>query len=300
VSAVDTIDSTAEDIGQELVPSPPPASLFRTDDPVEVIEKATAVANALKRVIESKQLFKRIGNRDHVLVEGWATLGSMLGVTGIVRWSRRIDPPVEYMVDVKHYSGPSGQRVVSKVETYKVEGYDWEARVEAVTADGRVIGAAEALCSRREPTWSKRDDYALRSMAQTRAMSKALRGPLGFVVTLAGYSSTPAEEVPEDNLRQTASRAAASRSTASRVTAPPAARTERMATAKQRGLINGRAAAAGLTSIALANIMLSAAGQDPREFASQEEAGEWLKRQLDRLPARLVNAVLEGIAEAAS
>jgi hypothetical protein len=33
-------------------------------------------------------------------------------------------------------------------------------------------------------------------MAQTRAVSKALRGPLGFVVTLAGYEATPAEEMP--------------------------------------------------------------------------------------------------------
>ena len=32
-------------------------------------------------------------------------------------------------------------------------------------------------------------------MAQTRAQSKALRQPLGFVVSLAGYETTPAEEV---------------------------------------------------------------------------------------------------------
>jgi hypothetical protein len=35
-------------------------------------------------------------------------------------------------------------------------------------------------------------------MAQTRATSKALRQPLGFVMTLAGYSATPAEEMPRD------------------------------------------------------------------------------------------------------
>jgi hypothetical protein len=74
----------------------------------------------------------------------------------------------------------------------------WEARVEARTLAGQVVGAAEAECLRTEKTWSSRDDYALRSMAQTRAVSKALRGPLGFVVTLAGYEATPAEEMPAE------------------------------------------------------------------------------------------------------
>jgi hypothetical protein len=33
-------------------------------------------------------------------------------------------------------------------------------------------------------------------MAQTRATSKALRAPLGWIVTLAGYEATPSEEIP--------------------------------------------------------------------------------------------------------
>jgi hypothetical protein len=33
-------------------------------------------------------------------------------------------------------------------------------------------------------------------MAQTRATSKALRVPLGFIVTLAGYEATPEAEIP--------------------------------------------------------------------------------------------------------
>ena len=46
-----------------------------------------------------------------------------------------------------------------------------------------------------EKTWAGRDDYALRSMAQTRATSKAMRQPLGFIITLAGFDATPAEEM---------------------------------------------------------------------------------------------------------
>jgi hypothetical protein len=128
------------------------------------------------------------------------------------------------------------------------------------------------------------------------------RARIDVVLAVTGASALFTQDL-DDQVEQgqqstgTATKSTPASKSASRVTAPPAARTERMATAKQRGLINGRAAAAGLTSIALANIMLSAAGQEPREFASQEEAGEWLKRQLDRLPGRLVNAVLEGIAQ---
>lgn len=156
------------DNGHELIPRPErPTTLFRTDDPVQVLEKATAVADALKRVLTDQNLVKRISGKDHVLVEGWTTLGSMLGVVPVVAWTKPLP-----------------------------DDAGWEARVEARTLDGRVVGAAEAECLRSENRWKNADDYARRSMAQTRATSKALRGPLGFVVTLAGFSATPAEEMP--------------------------------------------------------------------------------------------------------
>jgi hypothetical protein len=157
--------------GTDIVPvevSASPALLFRATEPTAVIDQATKVANALADVIRKQVLFKHIGNKDHVLVEAWTLCGSMLGVFPICVWSR----PVEY-------GGVQG----------------WEARVEARTMQGQVIGAAEAACMRDEENWSSRADYALRSMAQTRATSKALRLPLGFVMTLAGFDATPYEEM---------------------------------------------------------------------------------------------------------
>ncbi len=156
-----------EDPGTDIITAPAPTTLFRTNDPVEVLEHASRVAQALKDVIDRQGLVTRIQGREHVRVEGWTTLGSMLVVVPVVEWTRRTED-------------------------------GWEARVEARTLDCRVVGAAEASCSKQERTWKSRDDYALRSMAQTRATSKALRGPLGFVVTLAGYEATPAEEMPAD------------------------------------------------------------------------------------------------------
>lgn len=147
---------------QELAP----AGLFKTDDPVEVVERATRVADSLKDVISQRELYTMIQGKPHVRVEGWQLVGAMLGVTAVC------------------------------VETVEVEG-GWKATVEARTADGRVIGSASALCTKNEKRgpWKSADDYARLSMAQTRATSKALKGPLGFVISLAGYQTTPAEEM---------------------------------------------------------------------------------------------------------
>lgn len=180
----------SEEPRQEMVKAsevvPAPTTLFHTDNPREVMKRATDVANTLAEAVRSimdadgkPKLISIISGREHVRVEGWTLLGSMLGVFPVPVWTRKLANP---------------------------EG--WEARVEARTLAGHTIGAAEAQCTRDEKMWGfnptnrygksleARDDFALRSMAQTRATSKALRLPLGFVMTLAGFDPTPAEEMP--------------------------------------------------------------------------------------------------------
>jgi hypothetical protein len=154
-----------EVVGREVatVDAPPPA-LFGTTDPDEVVAKATRTATALAGVVRQRQLYSDIGGKEYVRCEGWTLLGSMLGVFPVEDWTR----PLEN---------------------------GWEARVEARTMNGQVIGAAEAMCTRDEKRWKTADEYAIRSMAQTRATAKALRMPLGFVMHLAGYQVTPAEEM---------------------------------------------------------------------------------------------------------
>lgn len=150
----------------DLEPVEPNLALFGTSDPVGVVEEATRVADALASVIRAKGLYSMIQGKAHVRVEGWQLLGSMLGVTAICTHTEPVDG-----------------------------GY--MATVEARTADGRVVGRADALCTSHEKRgpWKSADDYARLSMAQTRAMAKALKGPLGFVISLAGYQTTPAEEM---------------------------------------------------------------------------------------------------------
>lgn len=160
------IDGTVTIVEQPIAPALPPATLFRTDDPAEVVTAATKVADALAPIIAKQHLYVQIRDRQHVRVEGWTLLGSMLGVFPIAVSSRQLP-----------------------------EGGGYECRVEARTLQGHVVGAAIASCTRDEQRWSGADDYALQSMAQTRATSKALRLPLGFVMALAGYDATPAEEM---------------------------------------------------------------------------------------------------------
>jgi hypothetical protein len=149
----------------EIVEHHTSLNLFGVQEPEEVVVKAASVAKALAKVVRKQKLATSISGREYVRVEGWTLLGSMLGVFPYCVWTRKLDD-------------------------------GWEARVEARTRDGSVIGSAEAQCLYAEKTWKSRDDYALRSMAQTRATSKALRQPLGFVMTLAGFDATPAEEMP--------------------------------------------------------------------------------------------------------
>jgi hypothetical protein len=173
----------------ELVPYQPQntVSLFGTNDPAEVVNAARRAAVPLVDVIRKQKLSVKIGPSEHVRVEGWTLLGSMLGVFPFCEWTR----PIER--DGQHFG--------------------WEARVVARTRSGELVGAAESQCTRDENQWSweptgkdgrklsARDDYALRSMAQTRATSKALRQPLGFVMQLAGFNPTPAEEMPREEKR---------------------------------------------------------------------------------------------------
>lgn len=145
-----------------------PLTLFGTDNPAEVVARASAVATALDDVIRRRNLIARIGGREHLMLEAWTLLGSMLGVFGNIEWTRQIER-------------------------------GWEARAVARTMSGAIVGSAEAMCTRDERTWLSRDEYAIRSMAQTRALSKALRLPLGFIAELAGFAATPVEELPAEH-----------------------------------------------------------------------------------------------------
>lgn len=167
-----------EPVKAELVPvdamivdddAPVPTTLFHTSDPDVALERMSRIARKLVDVVDDRRLYATIRGHRHITAEGWSTLGAMCGVVPVVVWTK----PNE-----------SGDGIL--------------ARVEARTLDGRVVGAAESECSRAETRWRDADAYAIRSMAQTRAIGRALRAPLGQIVVLAGYQPAAAEEMPGD------------------------------------------------------------------------------------------------------
>lgn len=147
-----------------------PMTLLHETNPSLILEEATEIANALADIIKKKKLFKRIGNKDHVYVEGWTTLGALVKVFPILEYSKKLDREDEIV---------------------------YESRVIAKTLNEEVIGIGEAVCSNREKNWKYSDEYAIKSMSITRATSKALRIPLGWIMVLAGYEGTPFEEMPQ-------------------------------------------------------------------------------------------------------
>ena len=76
----------------------------------------------------------------------------------------------------------------------------WMATVELVRLkDNKVIGFGAALCSNKEANKKSFDEYAILSMAQTRAIGKAYRNVIGWIMKLAGYEATPKEEMTKVN-----------------------------------------------------------------------------------------------------
>lgn len=134
--------------------------------PSALVERATAVASELAKVVDDRKLYTIIRQKKFVHVEGWNALGAMLGIV-----------PRECNV-VEHETG------------------DFEATVELVrVSDGAIIGCGSAIVGMDEKMWATRPRYARRSMAITRATGKAFRLGFSWIMSLAGYEPTPAEEM---------------------------------------------------------------------------------------------------------
>lgn len=132
----------------------------------EVLDLGRKIAVALADIIEQQKLYTNIQGKKHVRVEGWTTLGAMLGVV-----------PLE-------------------LESKDLGDGSYESTVELVrTSDGQPVGRASAVCG-TEGTWKGRDKYARKSMATTRATGKAFRLGFSWIMVLCGYEPTPSEEMP--------------------------------------------------------------------------------------------------------
>jgi hypothetical protein len=132
-------------------------------DPEADVERAKIAAKALMKVIDITKPLIMNGKR-YLYFEHWQTVAKFFNSTvGIDRTEQ------------------TEKGYIAKAVVYNKEGV--------------IIGGAEASCMQDELNWKTKPDFQLRSMAQTRAMAKALRSIYGFVAVLAGVEATPAEEI---------------------------------------------------------------------------------------------------------
>ena len=134
--------------------------------PSAMVAQISSMANILNDIIEKQKMYQSFNGKKYVTVDGWCTLGTMLGILPAERDVHETDD-------------------------------GWYAKVDLVNKNsGVVVGSASAICSRDEKSWKDRPAYAVRSMAITRATGKAYRLAFSWIMNMAGYQSTPAEEMP--------------------------------------------------------------------------------------------------------
>lgn len=137
--------------------------------------KATyELSKSLKKVIVENNLYTNINGKNYVNVEGWQLAGELTGIFPIVESVERAD------------TGSNEIKYCSKVRLSNIR-------------DGKTVGYGFAICSNKESAKRNFDEYAIASMAQTRAVGKAYRLALGWLMKLAGYEATPSEEMTQDN-----------------------------------------------------------------------------------------------------
>lgn len=191
--------------------------------PEDVLEEAHRAAKALKGVIDAKPEDKKVKFNDEVYLEfeDWSTVGQFYGIKPVTDWTKFIDLGEgirgwEARAEAIHV--PTG-RVVASAEAMCLNDEEkWRARPKYewhyVKKTG---GTSKDDPGRDEIIWEKKrtgagnapkkarvligeeavPNFQLRSMAQTRAGAKAMRNALSWVVVLAGYRPTPAEEMPD-------------------------------------------------------------------------------------------------------
>ena len=162
----------------------PDSAILNPNIPMDVkVKIATNVANILAPLVREqglvvKGLNKSDKDKEYVTVEGWEVLGTILGIA----------PVTTIIEDITNDKG-------------RIVGYKARATLyqNPIIKNDEIIGGT--LISRAEATADKsgfqKDLFAIASMSQTRALGKSYRMALSWIMKLAGFEGTPAEEMPK-------------------------------------------------------------------------------------------------------
>ena len=184
VSEDEPVDPVTTEVPTVENQSLPDYAILNPDIPMTVkVGVATNVANTLAPLVREQGLTVKglnKGNKEaeYVTVEGWEVLGTFLGIVPVTTIIEELkndkDRVVGYKARATLYQNPI-------IENDEIVG-------------GTVIARAEATADR---SGFQKDLFAIASMAQTRALGKAYRMGLSWIMKMAGFEGTFAEDMPK-------------------------------------------------------------------------------------------------------
>lgn len=187
----------------------------------------TAFSKVLKEYISQSRLSIKIRNDEYVLTDGWKFAGLNFGLIPVVGEPIALHKKGELMVILYHEVEKRtqyGKKMeiepffsssnFALAEEYRVkfkdrikkevvhDFYNYKCGCEIINAvTGAKMGAGWGLCNNVELSKTSYDEFSVHSMAQTRAIGRAFKNVIGFIMKSAGYVPTPSEEM--DGVKQT-------------------------------------------------------------------------------------------------
>lgn len=180
--------------------------------PEHLVEQAKMIGKPLKAEIERNHWAVNLGGTNpHLKIEGAQFIGQIFGV------SARICQGSTQCIEIGDAHG-----WVAEAETIHWESQTVFTRASAMCLsdednwslrpkyEGRGQQRKRAVDAQGQPLFAPTPQFQLRSMAETRACSKAYRLLFAWIYTMHGFESAGAEEMSDDNrIRQPQARATA-------------------------------------------------------------------------------------------
>jgi len=181
----------------------------------------TDFSKVLKDFIKGSGLSTKIQGTEYVNVDGWKFAGLNFGLVPIVSEPVAIHERGDLITILYHEierRGQYGKKMsvepffassnvtlsdryrdkfkdkINKEITHDFYNYKCGCEIQN-SITGVKLGSGFGICSNIEITKVSFDEFAVMSMAQTRAIGRAFKNVIGFIMKSAGYSPTPLEEM---------------------------------------------------------------------------------------------------------
>ena len=157
---------------------------------VNNLQNMLGLATEMQRFCKEMNLTTEIQGKQYPNVEAWQYLGVNLGIMHRIV---SVENTSTYeLKTVKFYTKNGGS------QTKEITCFSAVAKCELFNMHtGQIVGYGEAMCSNIEDKKIGFDEFAVFSIAQTRAISKAYRLSFGWIMKASGFEATPAEEMYE-------------------------------------------------------------------------------------------------------